>query len=458
MRDRRARRRVLAALALISGAAVSTGLAADTPTVWRQFHGRPHHQGLNTRETIVGVDNVFNLSLDWIGIGDPSDFGTVFNSSPAIAGGLAYFGDANGTLYAFDADGCGQSQCEPVWKAFLVQGIFNSPAVVDGVVYVGTASVKGALFAFAAAGCGNPVCAPLWQSTPLSIIDSSPAVANGVVYVGAQGPQPGVYAFAREGCGSSVCPPLWYGPTEGFVDNSPAVWNGVLYAGGNDGKLYAFDAAGCGSTTCPPLWTGELGAGMFASSAAVANGVVYIGSFSDGKLNAFAAGGCGSPTCQPLWKGNAGTFVNSSPAVAGGRVYIGSGDAELKVFDAAGCGQALCEPLWVGFAPGPVATIECPPTVANGVVYVGENNSRVYAYDAAGCGQAVCEPLWEFITQSSIVNSAPVMLNGTLYVAGSNFGFTPNLYVFKLAAEEPSPRSSSPSAPARSRRTGPPRP
>ena len=94
--------------------------------------------------------------------------------------------------------------------------------------------------------------------------------------------------------------------------------------------------------------------------------------------------------------------------------------------------QPLCQPLWVGFMPGAQAAMECPPMVDNGVVYVGENNSDVAAFDARGCGQDVCEPLWQFNTQGSIVNSSPVMVNGTLYVAGSNFGITPNLYVFKI--------------------------
>jgi outer membrane protein assembly factor BamB len=163
------------------------------------------------------------------------------------------------------------------------------------------------------------------------------------------------------------------------------------------------------------------------------NGVVYVGSFWNGKLNAFDAAGCGAANCDPLWIGNAGTFVDSSPAVANGRVYVGSGDATLKVFDAAGCGAAVCDPLWIGIAPGPVAAMESPPMVANGVVYVGENNGRVYAFRAAGCGRQTCQRVWEFITQDPIVNSSPVMVNGTLYVSGSNFGFTPELYVFRLA-------------------------
>ena len=70
--------------------------------------------------------------------------------------------------------------------------------------------------------------------------------------------------------------------------------------------------------------------------------------------------------------------------------------------------------------------------VANGVVYVGENNGRVAAFDVNGCGQYVCEPLWQFTTQDPVVNSSPVMLNGTLYVTGTNFGSTPILYVFDL--------------------------
>jgi outer membrane protein assembly factor BamB len=402
------------------------------PLSWRQFHGDATHAGKNGLERAVGADNVFNLSLRWTGVGVTDAFGLVFRSSPAIARGLAFFGDTNGMLYAFRAGGCGGTQCTPVWRAPLVQGIFNSPAVSDdGVVFVGTSSPQGRLFAFAAEGCGNPVCTtPLWKSTHLSILDSSPAVAGGTVFVGSF--DSGVYAFDAGGCGAEECEPLWVGRTTGSVDNSPTAYLGVVYAGGSDGKLYAFDSGGCGAPVCEPLWTGIAGSAIFSSTAAAVDGVVYIGSFYDGKLNAFAADGCGAPTCAPLWKGNAGTFVDSSPAVGYRRVYVGSGDGQLKAFDARGCGQPTCDPLWVGMAPGTVAAMESSPMIANGVVYVGENNNRVYAFPAAGCGRRVCTRLWEFITQDPIVNSSPVMLNGRLYVTGTNFGQTPQLYVFEL--------------------------
>ena len=175
-----------------------------------------------------------------------------------------------------------------------------------------------------------------------------------------------------------------------------------------------------------------MGAANYASSPAVAGGVVYIGSYWNGKLNAFAAAGCGSAICAPLWAGDAGTYVDSSPAVANGRVYVGSGEAQLKVFDAAGCGQASCAPVWIGYMVGAQATVEGPPMVANGVVYVGENNGEVAAFDANGCGQYECQSMWQYHTQDPIVNSSPVMVNGTLYLTGTNFGMTPILYAFGL--------------------------
>jgi outer membrane protein assembly factor BamB len=117
--------------------------------------------------------------------------------------------------------------------------------------------------------------------------------------------------------------------------------------------------------------------------------------------------------------------------VAGGTVYVGAGDGFLYAFRGAGCGRSTCAPLWRGFPiNGVVAGTYASPAVAGGVVYFAANNERVGAFDARGCGQPLCEALWFFITDDSIVNS-PVIVNGRLYVAGSNFGSLPVMYVFK---------------------------
>src|SRR5437867_3875286 len=83
-------------------------------------------------------------------------------------------------------------------------------------------------------------------------------------------------------------------------------------------------------------WTAATGNSINASSPAVAGGVVYVGSL-DGKLYAFSASGStncsGTPkTCTPLWTGATGNFVVSSPAVASGVVYVGSNDDKLYAF------------------------------------------------------------------------------------------------------------------------------
>ena len=70
--------------------------------------------------------------------------------------------------------------------------------------------------------------------------------------------------------------------------------------------------------------------------------------------------------------------------------------------------------------------------VANGVVYVGSNSNDIVAFDAGGCGHFSCDQVWSFITQDPLVNSSPTMVNGTLYVTGTNFGTVPEVYVFNL--------------------------
>ena len=72
-------------------------------------------------------------------------------------------------------------------------------------------------------------------------------------------------------------------------------------------------------------WTASTGSEIF-SSPAVANGVVYVGS-GDHKLYAFNAS-----TGKPLWTASTGDIIGSSPAVANGVVYVGSEDHKLYAF------------------------------------------------------------------------------------------------------------------------------
>jgi outer membrane protein assembly factor BamB len=387
-----------------------------------QFGFDAQHTHNNPYERILSPSSVKRLIQAWTALTD-----AVIFSSPAVVNGAVYVGSNDGKLYAFKADGCGQSTCSPLWTATTGGPVESSPAVVNGVVYVGSDNGNdgGKLYAFKADGCGQASCAPLWTALTGSSVGSSPAVANGVVYVGSYNfgsVNSKLYAFKADGCGQASCAPLWTALTGAPIGSSPAVANGVVYVGSDDGKLYAFKADGCGQASCAPLWTALTGAPV-ESSPAVANGVVYVGSY-DQKLYAFKADGCGQASCAPLWTALTGARVDSSPAVANGVVYVGSGDGKLYAFKADGCGQASCAPLWTALTG---ALIGSSPAVANGVVYVGSGDGKLYAFKADGCGQASCAPLWTALTGARVYSS-PAVANGVVYVGS----YDRKLYAFHL--------------------------
>ena len=154
-------------------------------------------------------------------------------------------------------------------------------------------------------------------------------------------------------------------------------------------------------------WTRPTGADVY-SSPAVAGGVVYVGS-EDSKLYAFSA-----QTGEPLWIGITGGAIDSSPTVANGAVYVGSDDGKLYAFNA-----QTGATLWTATTGDKV--ISSPAVATNGVVYVGSEDGRLYAFNAQ-----TGATLWTASTKSSTIDSSPAVANGVVYV-GSGEG---RLYAF----------------------------
>ena len=222
--------------------------------------------------------------------------------------------------------------------------------------------------------------------------------------------------------------------TGGSSAGSPIVANGVLYVdsfstSSSTASLEAFDASGntnCSGGTCRPLWTASLGS-TAGSSPAVVSGVVYAGA-SNG-LDAFDAAGntncSGTPkTCAPLWSASVGPVGSStsSPVVANGVVYIGATDDNLYAFDAKGVTNCsgtptTCSPLWSGKTGG---SIEFNLAVANGVAYVASTDDNIYAFDAAGVTNCSGTPTTCSPLWSAAmpgpIQAAPAASNGVVYV------------------------------------------
>lgn len=110
------------------------------------------------------------------------------DSVPAVANGNLYVANSNGSfplLEAFDATSC-TAPCGPRWVSTTLAalGSSSSPAVAHGVVFLG--SRDGSVYSFDASGCGvATTCSPLWSKALGVQVNSSPAVSNGTVYVGA---------------------------------------------------------------------------------------------------------------------------------------------------------------------------------------------------------------------------------------------------------------------------------
>ncbi len=259
-----------------------------------------------------------------------------------------------------------------------------------------------------------------WKFQTGERIVSSPVHADGVIYFG--GDDGNVYAVdAADGH------QLWKRRTGGPVPSTPAIAGRTLYVGSYDGKFYALDAR-----TGVPRWKfatdGERRFeakglhGMqpktqtiadpfdvYLSSPVVAGGAVYFGS-GDGNVYALdAASG------HLRWKFHTGDVVHASPAYADGVVFFGSWDSYLYAVDADTGAEKWRfhggeDPLihnQVGF--------QSSPAVVNGVVYTGCRDSNLYAIDAA-----TGKEKWHFNAAGSWVITSPAVAQGKVVFGTSD--------------------------------------
>ena len=140
--------------------------------------------------------------------------------------------------------------------------------------------------------------------------------------------------------------------------------------------------------------------GYITSSPAVAGGRVYVGG-GDRRIYCLNA-----TTGKQLWNYTMDWGFWSSPAVVGGRVYMGAG-YKLYCLNATTGGH-----LW-NYTTG--GSIQSSPAVAEGWVYVGSFDHKVYCLNATTGKQ-----LWNYTTVA-LVQSSPAVANGRVYVGSGDF-------------------------------------
>ena len=139
-------------------------------------------------------------------------------SSLAIVDGVVYYGSTGGYVYAVNP-ATGDALPTPI-------------ALANGYLYAVDATTGGLLWRYQM-GLGARVS----DERSVVRVSSSPAVADGVVYVGSSDG----YLHAVDAASGNL---LWRYETEEGLTSSPVVGDGIIYFGSWDGYVYAVDAGG----------------------------------------------------------------------------------------------------------------------------------------------------------------------------------------------------------------------
>ncbi|MGA0853433.1 MAG: PQQ-binding-like beta-propeller repeat protein [Luteolibacter sp.] len=296
--------------------------------------------------------------------------GTYYQSKPTAVKGRVFYGMPSGFLVAADAD-----TGKELWKFEMGGAISVAPAVADGRVFAGQ---QGGERFFYCVDAENG--APIWKQTiPGGWVWGSATVDEGRVYI----PTVDGHAVCLDAATGHI---IWSYPTAMSVPAEPAIDGGLVYFGSWSHSIYAFD-----KKTGDIIWK-ENGVGLDSGTLIATGGKVYlphhrnIFSTLDAKTGATLSTGI----LDPKEKGRFSNF-NATPALHDGRAYytarIGEGLRGVPTASRVYCVDLKrAKVLWTFPDGGGLSA----PAIANGRVYIGSGNTPLlYCLDAA-----TGKPLW----------------------------------------------------------------
>ena len=340
---------------------------------WSQFRGNPRLTGVSDSPVPA------SLKLLWT-----YEAGDSIESSAAIVGGTVFVGSQKGELVSLNLD-----DGSVYWKYQIDNPIGeSSPAYSSGVVYVG--DLGGYLHAVNASN-GKKI----WAFKTGSEIKSSPVVVGDRILIGSY--DENLYCVsARDG---SL---IWKLKTNGPVHSTPSIASGMAFFAGcdemfrairiSDGKEMFSVSSGAYTGASPALRGNSAFYGTFDnevlmvnlndhrvgwryehpqrkfpyySSAAVTTNRVVVGG-RDKMVHGISLQG------KAVWTFATRARVESSPAIADGRVFVGSNDGRFYVLDLA-TGSKLWE-----FTAG--APLSASPAIAKGRIVIGSQDGRLYCF------------------------------------------------------------------------------
>jgi eukaryotic-like serine/threonine-protein kinase len=218
------------------------------PADWSMFRGNPQRTGFVAENFgVPGERSAWTDSL-----------GCPIVSSPAVSNGVLYVGGRDSCVYAITA-----ATGELLWKKKTGDWVDASPLIFENKVIVG--SRDGSIYVFDRS-----------TGADIGVLDggmqiSSPVIANGKLISGLGPPLGGLAAYDLSTTSWLHLRPEWIVPTGSFTYSSPAIQNNVAVLGSSDGRLYAIDL-----TTHTALWSTVTNGGVYLSVPAILDSVVYF--------------------------------------------------------------------------------------------------------------------------------------------------------------------------------------
>ncbi|MEW6222649.1 MAG: PQQ-binding-like beta-propeller repeat protein [Candidatus Hadarchaeota archaeon] len=225
------------------------------------------------------------------------------NSSPVVVGGKVFVGSSDGKVHALDA-----ANGNEIWSFQTGDTIYTaSPTVVDNTVYIG--SWDGKLYALNAAD-GNLK----WSYSTGGTIDSTPAVVNGVVFIGSGQSQGETWAVHALDANTGQI--IWKTLLDYPVRSSPAIAGSRLFIGGGsysyapeNGEIYSISLE-----TGSVIWSYQSQGDYVGHMGPVVSDNTVIASASR-KLLALS-----SDNGAVIWQRS---MAASLPVIADDKVYVG---------------------------------------------------------------------------------------------------------------------------------------
>ncbi|GEM_PF-339108 len=362
--------------------------------------------------------------------------GNDIRSSPLVTNTFVAFGSDDNQIYILNI-----STGARIWNYTGENWMRGGPIVVNNKLYTG--DINGKVYQFNLSGNTLPTFSTVNFSVPVS--DSSFTINwaasdadNDALFISCYGDEANTsYAksFAcfenaantgSKSCDTSSWPSgqlfnIWCSANDGYATaNSYATSSGKISIQHNsswpmfhaDLAHTAYSTANLGTTTITNVWNFSTG-GRVASSPAVANGIVYFGSWDNNRT--YAVNASSGALIWNVTGTGTNTFI-SSPAIVSNIVYIGSADKHLYAFNASTGAK-----IWNFTTNGNIDMSS--PAIANNIVYIGDVGNKFYAVNASNGSQ-----IWNF-TPSDRIDSSPAIYNGLVYV-GSRDG---NLYALNAS-------------------------